>query len=105
MTSLNLKQCHIREEPILILVLFIGCGETWFICLTFSPQEIVVPGTLMVAYFTLMLQTLPLEPEGIKNTNQMSHKSSSYNFPHFKYCIPNITVKSPLLCVSLHYKG
>ena len=33
--------------------------------------------------------------------SEMPHISSYFSFPHFKYCIPNIIVKFPPLCVSL----
>ena len=55
----NTVSHHRRPKTqILVLVLLIGCGETWFICLTFSPQAVFVAGTLMLAYLSLMPQTL-----------------------------------------------
>jgi len=33
--------------------------------------------------------------------SEMPHILSYFSFPHFKYCIPNIIVKFPPLCVSL----
>jgi hypothetical protein len=49
MTSLTLKHSVTsRKTWILLLVLLVGCGETWFICLTSSPQTIAVRGTLML---------------------------------------------------------
>ena len=36
-----------------------------------------------------------------EHRSQMPHISSCFSFPHFKYCIPNIIVKFPPLCVSL----
>jgi hypothetical protein len=44
--------CHITEDPILILVLLIGCGKTWFIRLTLCPQAVVVPGMLMTVMWS-----------------------------------------------------
>jgi hypothetical protein len=36
-----------------------------------------------------------------EHRSQMSPKSSCSNFPHFKYCIPNIIVNFPQMCVYL----
>jgi len=36
--------------------------------------------------------------------SEMPHISSYFSFPHFKYCVPNIIVKFPPLCVSLPFE-
>ena len=78
-----------QKTWILTLVLLIGFGDIWFICLTFCPQAVVVPGMLMLILVSDATDLCVVARSDNKPRSQMSHILSCFTFPHLKYCVPH----------------